>query len=227
MKSMSFAMSLSRRGLPRELSSSTRTLWPPRTSAFTRPEPMKPEPPVTRILLNAPSPRAAVRTSAPSRCERCAASINCCTRKPAAKSGCAKVFVSMASKKRLASRDTGAMRPSGCAGVGRILDRDARQLCRRPLGMKQVETAHVVGALVVQHQRAVLAIELDAVAGAQIRRAAHRSGYPIVRRRIQAPSPPWSASSSSPGRPDSRALKPRDRTGKPFQIMKAMADEIA
>ena len=61
----------------------------------------------------------------------------------------------------------------GIFRVGRIVDRDAFQR-RRPLGVKQFEAAHVVGARIVQHQRAVLAEEFDAVADAEIRRAAHR-----------------------------------------------------
>ena len=49
MNSISFSTSASRRGAPRELSSSTRTALPSLSSAFTSAEPMKPLPPVTRI----------------------------------------------------------------------------------------------------------------------------------------------------------------------------------
>ena len=35
--------------------------------------------------------------------------------------------LSIASRKRLASRDTGAMRPSGYCAIGRVVDRDARR----------------------------------------------------------------------------------------------------
>ena len=47
------------------------------------------------------------------------------------------------------------------AGVGRVFDRNARQRRRAALGVKQFEAAHVVGPRIVQHQRAVLAVEFE------------------------------------------------------------------
>src|SRR6516225_1389528 len=62
------------------------------------------------------SPSIETSIAAPCRCERSAAAINCCTRYPSRKLGRVGRPDSIASIKRLAKRETGAMRPSGyCA----------------------------------------------------------------------------------------------------------------
>ena len=82
----------------------------------------------------------------------------------------------MASKKLLGQPRHRRDAAVGILRVVRIVDGDGFKRRSRPLGVKQFEAAHVVGARIMQHQRAVLAKEFDAVAGAEKRRAAHGQG---------------------------------------------------
>ncbi len=89
----------------------------------------------------------------------------------------------------------------GILRVDRIADGDAFERRRRPLGVKQFEAAHVIGARIMQHQRAVLAEEFDAVAGAEKGRAAHAQAAQAGRPETRSPSPPSSPDRRRPAGP--------------------------
>ena len=126
MNSISLATSPSRRALPRELSSSTRTLQPVRSKAFTGLEPIKPLPPVTRIraLLMRAGPYRRPRPQDRSRplLVRAAGGVYELLHTIAfGKSGRGRAAAFDGVKERLTSLDTGAMRPSGyCASTGSL-----------------------------------------------------------------------------------------------------------
>ena len=231
MNSMSLATSARRRGLPRELSSSTRTLLPARTSAFTRPEPMKPLPPVTRMraLLTKRFPRAvfggkidprALAVRAPRGVHQLLHAI------ALGKSGRRGAAAFDGVEKSLGQPRHRRNAAVGILRVVRIADGDALERRRRPLGVKQFEAAHIVGARILQHQRAVLAEEFDAVAGAEIGRAAHgqarqRARLELQRHRYRRFQVAFVRQSADARRQSG------DRPAEPLEIMETVADEIA
>ena len=112
------------------------------------------------------------------------------------------------------------------ADVGRVLDRDARERRRPALGVKQFEAAHVVGFRIVQHQRAVLAVELQPVPRPEKRRAAHRQAHRLSagehqRHRRGGLQAVVVRQAGEPRR------QLRNRPVEPFEIMEAVRDEIA
>ena len=109
-----------------------------------------------------------------------------------------------------------------------VLDGDRHERAAGPARVAQRKAAHVVGGRIGQHQRAVVAVELQPMAAAEIRRRSSSTRLPAApdaKRELQRHASVSNAGSS--GRPDSRADRPVDRPAEPFEIVQRVADEIA
>ncbi len=177
---------------------------------------MKPVPPVTRMRRAAHvrcSPAARISSQRPGRVRalsRIEQALHAIALGEAGRGG---GRCSMASRKRLASRDTGAMRRSRELGRGSILDRDRLQRAiRRGRACMQRKAAHVVRGRIGQDQRAVVAIELEAMAAAEKRRAAHRQAAAGARRR-------------KPGERNARTARSSRQAGQPRRTGRAIGPQ--
>ena len=114
----------------------------------------------------------------------------------------------------------------GILRVVRIDHGDAFERRRRPLGVKQFEAAHVIGARIMQHQRAVLAEELDAMTGAKIGRATHGEGNQGSRLELQCHC--YGRFQVTFVRQSTNARRQAgDRSAEPLKIVETVTDEIA
>ena len=91
--------------------------------------------------------------------------------------------------------------------------------------MHQREAAKIVGGRIGQDQGAVVAIELDAVTGAEERCAAHLQAAAGAGRERERQRD--AALGGAVGQREYAAAEAGDRAAEPLEIMKAMADEIA
>ena len=119
-------------------------------------------------------------------------------------------------------------RRDASVGILRVLgigDRDVLVVARTS-GMTDFEAAHVVGAGIMQHQSAVFTEEFDAMPGAAIGRAAHRQADQRARLVLQGHGHRGFGRRIVRQAADA-GREPADRPGEPFEIMEAVADEIA
>ena len=191
---------------------------------------MKPEPPVTRMRPCSRSqllPAAAIAIHAPVWCERRAASISCCTRKPSAKPGCVDAAVLDGVEEILRQPRHRRDAAVGILRVGRIVDRE----CARtpsPAAWREAVRSRACSR------------RPDCAAPACRPRRRIRCGARCRDRRRSSstgsPAGPLSNCSAIATVVCSRALvgqagdarrQPGDRPAEPFEIMEAVRDEIA
>ena len=106
-----------------------------------------------------------------------------------------------------------------------ILDRDRLQRLVRTRCLHQRKASEIVGGRICQHQRSILAIEFDAVTGAEERRTAHLQA--AAGARCKGERQCNAAFRITIRQREHAAAETRDVAAKPFEIVKAMADEIA
>src|SRR5262245_12187745 len=107
----------------------------------------------------------------------------------------------------------------------RILDRDRLQRAIAAASVHQLEAAEIVGSWICQDERAVVTVELDAVPGAEQGRAAHLQAAPGARCEGQRQRNAALGVAIEQGK--HAAAQAGDRAAKPFEIVEAMADEVA
>src|SRR5262245_30780172 len=121
-------------------------------------------------------------------------------------------------------------RHRGDAGIGRLVtvrlrERDLPQARVGTPAVHQLEAAEIIGGGIGENEGAILAVELDAVAGAEERRAAHLQATAGARRERERERD--AALGVTVRQREYPAAEARNRAAEPFEIMKAVADEIA
>src|SRR5262245_63045011 len=116
---------------------------------------------------------------------------------------------------------------AGIAGMVtvRLRDRDLLQARVGTPGVPELEAAEIIGGGIGENEGAVLAVELDAMAGTEERGAAHLQAAAGTRREGKRQRD--AALGVSAGQRKDPPAKPHDRTAEPFEIIEAVGDEIA
>src|SRR5262245_7792293 len=120
-------------------------------------------------------------------------------------------------------------RHRGDTGVGGLVacirDRNLPQARVGSPPVHQLEAAEIIGSGIGENEGAVLAVELDAMAGTEVRGAAHLQAAAGARREREHERN--AALGVSAGQRKHPPAKSHDRTAEPFEIIEAVGDEIA